>query len=104
MYNYAMIIGRICTDIEVKQSKDGISYMTTLVAVGRPFKNPETDTYDTDFIPIVAFSGTCEFAQENIKKGDKVIVKGRLVQNNMPVSKDKEKIILQFVAERIMLS
>jgi single-strand DNA-binding protein len=101
MYNYVMLIGRLCTEPEVKVSSNGTSYSNLLLAVSRPFKNPETNKYDTDFIPLSAFSPVCDLCEQNLHKGDMVGIKGRLERSTSKIE-SKEITQTNIIAERIM--
>lgn len=78
MHNYVLLIGRIARDIEVYQRAEGKRVSTICLAVNKPFKNPETNTYDTDFIKVTLWDTMANVAEENCKKGDLIGIKGRL--------------------------
>jgi single-strand DNA-binding protein len=101
MYNYVMLIGTLCTDIEIKDTKDGKQVTNLLLAVRRPFKNPKTDSFDTDFIPISIWNAMCDVAQTYLKKGSKVAVKGRIVTRKIEDG-DKNYSVCEIVGEKLM--
>ncbi|MCR5787159.1 MAG: single-stranded DNA-binding protein [Acholeplasmatales bacterium] len=101
MYNYVMLMGRLCTEPDVKTSASGVDYTNLLLAVSRPFKNPDTNKYDTDFFPIAVFSSLCDICKQNLHKGDCVAIKARLERANSKIE-SKEITQTNIVAERIM--
>ena len=69
-------MGRITKDIELQTGKTGAEYCKFTVAVNRKKdKNGETKA---DFIDCTAFGKTAAFVEKYFKKGDGIIVDGRL--------------------------
>lgn len=87
--NKAIIIGHICRDLDVRQNGDSkVSRFT--VGVNRRFKN-QNGQYDSDFIPVVCFGKTAEFAEKYFSKGMKVLVEGR-IQTGSYTNKEGQKV------------
>lgn len=81
MFNRITLIGRLTADPELKHTEGGIPYCNFTVAVDRPMKkNPDgsKDDRGADFIDCVAFRGTAETLAQYKKKGDPIVVEGRL--------------------------
>ncbi len=78
IYNYVMLIGRLTEDVNVSTTKTGKKVANITLAINRPFKNPQTDSYDTDFIDVSIWDELCDVASNYLKKGSLVAVKGRL--------------------------
>ena len=78
MYNYFMLIGVVCKDIEIKEIEDGKRVVNIVLAVQRPFAQID-GTYATDFFNISVWKFLADYAQSTIKVGSKICVKGRLV-------------------------
>lgn len=99
MLNQVVIVGRLTSDLEVKETESGrkLSYIT--LAVPRSYKN-ENGEYDTDFIECVLWNTIAENTAEYCKKGDIVGVKGRL-QTRIIETEDTKKRIMELVAERV---
>ena len=76
MLNYAVLVGRIAKEPELKDTDKGKVSNITL-AVPRSFKNSNGE-YDTDFISCVLWKGIAESTVQYCKKGDLVGVKGRI--------------------------
>lgn len=76
--NSVQIIGRLTADPELRQTQSGISCCRFTVAVNRKFKNKDTDEYEADFIPCVAWRQTAEFVSRYFSKGKMIALTGTL--------------------------
>jgi single-strand DNA-binding protein len=76
--NNVQIIGRLTADPELRRTQSGISSCRFTVAVNRKYKNKDTDQYDTDFIPCVAWKQTAEFISRYFSKGKMIALQGNL--------------------------
>ena len=76
MLNHIDIMGRICNDIELRRTGNGVAVASFTVAVDRDFKNGGEK--ETDFIECVAWRQTGEFIQKHFSKGRMIVVSGRL--------------------------
>lgn len=68
-------IGNICTDIKLHGENNNVAKF--MIAVRRNFKNKQTDEYESDFIPIIAFGKTAEIIANNFEKGKQIGITGR---------------------------
>lgn len=73
--NKVILMGRLVRDVEVRNSGNTTVARYTL-AVDRRFKNEGEQT--ADFINLVAFGKSAEFAEKYFKKGTKILVTGRI--------------------------
>ncbi len=87
--NKVIIMGRLTRDPEVSSSTNGTTFARYSVAVDRRFKR-EGDP-DADFFNCTSFGKQAEFVERYLKKGTKVVVTGRL-QNNNYTQKDGSKV------------
>lgn len=76
-YNRAVLVGRICSDPEMKYTPAGKAVCNFRLAVDRPFKNAQGEK-ETDFITIVAWNKDAEFVNNFLEKGRLVLTEGRL--------------------------
>ncbi len=86
MYNYCFVVGRLVRDAEVRKTESGKSVTTITLAVNKPFKNNQTNTYDADFISAVLWEPLCESISPYLNKGDLVGVKGRIQSRTSEVN------------------
>lgn len=68
-------IGNICTDIKLHGENNNVAKF--MIAVRRNFKNKQTDEYESDFIPMIAFGKTAEIIVNNFEKGKQIGITGR---------------------------
>lgn len=78
--NKIILIGNICRDIEVKHYNDRKNIKNS-IAVKRDFKNKDGE-YDTDFFNFTLWGSQAEFIEKYAKKGDRVAICGKLLNNN----------------------
>ena len=79
MLNHIVLMGRMTSDPEMKQTTGGISLASFTLAVDRDRKSKDTGERETDFIRCVAWRGPAEFAAKYFSKGSMAVVSGRLV-------------------------
>ena len=77
MLNRVVLIGRLATDPELKYTPSGLAVTTFRLAVDRNRTNAQGEK-ETDFISIVAWKQSAEFAANYLTKGRLVAVDGRL--------------------------
>lgn len=78
MLNHIDLMGRLTHDVELRSTASGVSVASFSLAVDRDIANKQTGERDTDFIDIVAWRGTAEFAAKHFHKGSMMAVSGRL--------------------------
>lgn len=74
--------GRMVKDAEIKMMQSGKQLASFTIAVQRDFKNKETGNYESDFFSCVAFGGTAEYIGNYVQKGNKVLICGKMQNNN----------------------
>ncbi len=75
--NRITIMGRLTRDPELRRTQSGAPVTSFTMAVDRDFKSQSGDK-ETDFIDVVAWRNTAEFAAKYFTKGRMAIVFGRL--------------------------
>ena len=78
--NLTTFTGNLGRDWEQANSNTVIAKNS--LAVRRDFKNKLTREYDTDWIPLTAFSKTAETLMQYTSKGSKILIVGKLQTNN----------------------
>ena len=76
MLNRIILMGRLTRDPELRKTQSGTSVCSFALAVDRDYKREGEK--ETDFIDIVAWRGTAEFARRYFTKGRMAVVCGRL--------------------------
>ena len=86
MLNRVILIGRVATEPELRYTQTGVPVTTFRLAVDRPTLTaeqaaksaiPQSDK-QADYIDIVCWRQTAEFAQRNLTKGRLTALEGRL--------------------------
>lgn len=77
MLNTITIIGRLTKDPELRRLESGTAVASFSIACERDYA-PQDGEKVTDFIDIVAFGKTAEFAEKFFTKGRMAVVTGRL--------------------------
>lgn len=98
MINKIVLVGRLVSDPEIKETENGnkVSYIT--LAVPRSYKNSE-GIYETDFVPCKVGYPMCDNVKEYCKKGDLLGIKGRI-----QTKQEEDKNIIEIVAETFLSS
>ena len=77
MLNRIIVMGRMTRDPELRRTNSGTAVASFTVAVDRDFKS-QSGEKETDFINVVAWRNTAEFASKYFSKGRMAVVEGRL--------------------------
>ena len=86
MLNHIVVMGRLTRDPELRKTASGVSVASFSVAVDRDFSQQDGKK-ETDFLDVVAWRNTAEFAAKYFTKGRMAVVSGRLQIRNW---EDKE--------------
>lgn len=100
--NKAILMGRLTRDPEVRYSQNDSSMAIARfsLAVDRRFKK-QGDEVTADFFNCTAFGKQGEFVEKYLKKGTKIVVTGR-IQNDNYTNKDGQKVYsIQIMVEEI---
>ena len=76
--NRIIIMGRCTKDPELRQTPSGVSVTSFTLACDRDFKDKQSGERGVDFIDVVAWRQTGEFAAQYFAKGRMAVVDGRL--------------------------
>lgn len=99
--NKVMLMGRLTRDPEVRysQGENSLPIARFSLAVDRRFKRP--GEAEADFFNCTAFGKQAEFVERYLKQGTKMLVTGR-VQNDNYTNKDGQKVYsVQIVVEEL---
>lgn len=95
MLNQIVLVGRLASDPEIKETESGKKVSNITLAVPRSYKNMNGE-YDTDFIPCMVWNNIADNAKEYCKKGDLLGIKGRI-----QTRQEEDKNIIEIVAEKV---
>lgn len=100
MLNQVVLVGRLTSDIEVKELEDEKKVTNMTLAIPRSFKNSD-GAYDTDFVTCTLWDNIAENTAEYCGKGDIVGVKGRLQTREYDKDDGSKAFKLDVVAEKV---
>ena len=96
--NLTTFTGNLGRDWEQANSNTVIAKNS--LAVRRDFKNKQTGEYDTDWIPLTAFSKTAETLMQYTGKGSKILVVGKLQTNNFTDKQGNKRTSYDVIVDR----
>jgi single-strand DNA-binding protein len=80
-YNKVIIIGRLTKDAELRYTPKGAAIASLSVAVNRQWKNEAGEKQEeVSFVDCTAFSKTAETIGQYFRKGNSILLEGRLKQ------------------------
>lgn len=100
MLNTITICGRICNELELKNTPSGTEVITFTVACERDFKGTNGEK-ETDFIDVVAFKSTAVFVSKYFAKGRMAIVDGRLQTRTWEDKNGNKRKAVEIVANNV---
>lgn len=100
MLNQTVLVGRLVSDPELRETDNGNKVTNITLAVPRSYKNVNGE-YDTDFIPCVLWKGIAENTAEYVKKGDLIGIKGHLQTRNLELDENIKRQSVEIIAEKV---
>ena len=97
--NKTIHIGNLTADPELKQTQGGTSVCSFNIAVNRYSKEP--DSKKVDFFTVVAWGAKAEFVSRYFKKGQAIVVCGRLENREWTDKQGNKRISTEIIAEEI---
>lgn len=88
--NKSILMGRLTSDPEIRNTANGVSVVSFTLAVDRKYKK-DGDEQTADFIRCIAFNKTAEFINKYGKKGTKFVIEGHIQTGNY-TDKDGKKV------------
>ena len=99
MLNHIVVMGRLTRDPEFRKTASGVSVTSFTVAVDRDFS--QDGQKETDFLDVVAWRNTAEFAAKYFTKGRMAVVSGRLQIRNWEDKEGNKRRTAEILAENI---
>lgn len=100
MLNHIVVMGRLTRDPELRKTASGISVASFSVAVDRDFSQQD-GSRETDFLDVVAWKNTAEFAAKYFSKGRMAVVSGRLQIRSWEDKEGNKRRTAEILAENI---
>lgn len=99
--NKAILMGRLGRDPEVKWTQAGGSVCSVSVATNEREKQGQEWVQVTEWHAVVVFGRTAELMVERLKKGDSVLVDGRMKTRRWTGKDGIEKMRTEVIADRV---
>ena len=98
--NSVQLIGNLARDPEIRFTKTGKAIALFTVAVTRSYTpNGSQETRElTDFIPVVAWGNLAETCGNNLAKGNRVFVEGRMSVRSYETQDGQKRYVTEVVA------
>ena len=100
MLNVAAITGRLTADPELRTTQSGVEVTSFTVAVDRSYVRPGEER-GTDFINVVAWRQTAQFATKYFHKGSMIAVQGSIQTRNYEDKQGNKRTAVEIVADNV---
>lgn len=98
--NRVILIGNLANDPESRTTQSGIAQCSFRIAVQRRHKNANGER-ETDFLPVVCWRQTAEFAQRYLAKGRKVAVEGSIQTRSYDAQDGSKRYVTEIIANSV---
>ena len=98
--NKVILIGNLANDPESRTTQNGIAQCSFRLAVQRRFKGANGER-ETDFLPVVCWRQTAEFAQRYLAKGRKVAVEGSIQTRSYAAQDSSKRYVTEIIADSV---
>ena len=97
--NKVILIGRLVKDPEMRYTQSGKGVCSFALAVDRRFSKEGQQT--ADFIPIVAWNKLAEVVGDNLTKGRRISVEGRMQVRNYDAQDGTKRYVTEVIADEV---
>ena len=99
--NHVSLIGRLTKDPEVRYTQSGTAVCTFTLAVDRKVAKKDSGQPTADFIPIVAWRKLAEIIGNNLVKGRRISVEGRIQVRSYDAQDGSKRYVTEVVADEV---
>lgn len=96
--NKAILVGNLARDPEVRYTQSGKAVASFSIAVNRYAGNGENTA---DFIPVVVWDKLAEICGNNLIKGRKILVEGRIQVRNYEGKDGVKRYVTEVIAQNV---
>jgi single-strand DNA-binding protein len=97
--NKVILIGRLVKDPEMRYTQSGKGVCSFVLAVDRRFSKEGQQT--ADFIPIVAWNKLADICGNNLVKGRRISVEGRMQVRNYDAQDGTKRYVTEVIADEV---
>ena len=98
MLNHVTLLGRLAQDPVMRSTQSGLAVASFDIAVSVPSKDRNTPP---DWIPVVCWRETANFAQKYLTKGRQIVVEGRIGSRTYTAQDGSKRKVVEVTASRI---
>ena len=95
-------VGNLTKEGELRSTESGKIIYSNSLAMRNDFKNKDGE-YDTEFINFSAWGTTAEYLKKYAKKGNKVLIEGRIATRSYDKQDGSKAYITEVIAEKVEL-
>lgn len=103
MLNKVILMGRLTSDPDVRQTATGVSVANFSLAVDRGYAK-QGEEKETDFINVVCWRGTADFVGKYFKKGQLIAVDGKISTRNYTDNNGNKRYVTEVVANEVFFA
>lgn len=100
MFNKAILVGRLCTEPELRQTTSGVQVCTFRLAVQRAYA-PRGGERQTDFLSIVAWRTQADFISRYFHKGNMIGIDGHIETRSYTDKNNQQRYAFEIIAENV---
>ncbi|MFN8557948.1 MAG: single-stranded DNA-binding protein [Dehalococcoidia bacterium] len=101
--NKVMIIGNLGQDPEIRYTANGSAVVTFSVAANRNYRRPDGEwEKETEWFSVVAWNQLAERISQNLQKGSRVYVEGRLHTRSWEGQDGQRRFKTEVVAQTVL--
>lgn len=100
MYNKVILMGRIASDVSLRQTQTGTFVLPFSLAVDRQYQK-KNEEKKTDFINVIAWQANAEFVSKYFKKGSMILVEGNIQTRSYIDKNQVKRNVTEVIAERV---
>jgi len=98
--NQFVLLGNLSRDPEIKYTNEGLAITDLRVAVNKKWRDKDgNENENVDFFNVTAWNKLAENCANYLKKGDRVIISGRLNHRSFDTKDGKKINIMNIVAD-----
>ena len=98
--NRVILIGNLANDPEGRTTQSGIAQCSFRIAVQRRYKGANGER-ETDFLQVVCWRQTAEFAQRYLAKGRKAAVEGSIQTRSYDAQDGSKRYVTEIIADSV---
>ncbi|HEB9306475.1 single-stranded DNA-binding protein [Campylobacter coli] len=100
MFNQVTVVGNICQDIKLSYSQSGVAFLNNAIASSHKYvSNDGTTKEEVCYLNFSVFGRLAENMNQYLRKGSKIFLQGRLVQENYTDKEGKNRTSYKIAVE-----